>query len=659
MKAIRIFFKMMILCCAVSFSLSALEAPYLISATALSDSSISLAWRNNDAAATGTIVMRRLLSESSYKTVDSIKSTTQVTYTDVKGLMPETAYSYQLRAFSQSAISDSSNSANATTLALTPVFIAPSATIAWDYDTSRYPTISVIDSSNCESGYRIYRDQDFSGTFSEITYHPSSIPKNKGAFQIIDTGNSLNNWYTYKISAIKGDSSIAVYCTTFTFRSIKAQQAVRFSKIGTFPLSVDSGWSAKVGDSIIVKENPAPEGKFTVLNIKDPKNPKFDGYADSAALLSYQAETLIPFFLKNEVKNNNFGISRLVKIKDEVTICSDKLLRRFRINGSGIELLDSLFTDSITSLPVLDLNRYSKHFQWMRLINDSLFVAICAITEFAVVRSFSSYYFLIFREGSTDKQPLFSIYMGEANDRGKNTFSTILGAFDNQILMFSQTTDFYSSPSKEEIIVSRISGGCVMRSSRREPFSNAYFTGFSLSKDDNLYTNSFSTSWNAPSANSFLQLYSANNWDARGYETAVANNAVYSDSIHKQNMLKNIFADTAKKVVYLVFNDALTVLGYEFGPAIGVKHQAKQSGQHSRIFAIIPQRIGRGVTFLLPSSSLNSRIEIFDIGGRVIDRLALSRSNAVLWQPKIALNGCFIIVATIEGKRYCERFFLK
>jgi hypothetical protein len=123
-------------------------------------------------------------------------------------------------------------------------------------------------------------------------------------------------------------------------------------------------------------------------------------------------------------------------------------------------------------------------------------------------------------------------------------------------------------------------------------------------------------------------------------------------------MLKNIIPDTANKVIYLLFNDALTVLGYEFGPAIGVKHQAKKSAQ-SRTISVVLQRTGRGVTFLLPSPSLNARMEIYDIGGRVIDKLAPSQSNAVLWQPKVRLSGCYIAVCRIKGKKYCERFFIR
>lgn len=657
MHTIGIFFKIMATCYVISSSVFALEAPYLISVTALSDSSIGLAWRNNDAAATGTIILRKLASESSYKTVDSIKTTTQVTYTDIKGLMPETSYSYQLRAFNQSAISDTSNSVNATTLALTPVFIAPPVSVTWDYDTSLYPIIRIIDGSNCESGYRIYRDREFSGTFNEISYHPSSTPKNKEVFQIVDTGISLNNWYTYKISAIKGDSSRAACCTTFTFRSIKAQQAVRFNKIGTFPLSVDSGWSAKVGDSIILKENPSPEGKFSVLNVKDPKDPKFEGYADSATLLNYPAWTLIPTFLKYGI-DDNYKKSAIIKVQNHILMLNKPsyctAMYHFKINGTSVAFVDSIKVDSLAGITNFG---YGAYFTEVNFINDTFFAVITKVRDPAVNHPTYYYYCTIFEVGSPIGRPPLTAPVGSYSSYGTNYFSSILGVINNQVLIVCQNgVGSNYNPQNEEAIIGDVFENHIWRGIRCEPFSNALFTGKTILKDNNLYTNRWYMPIGTPPG---VELFSAHPWDARGYETATANNAIYVDSTHKQNMLKNIFADTAKKVVYLVFNDVLTVLGYEFGPAIGVKHQAQNSGLHNGLFAIIPQGIGRGVTFMLPSSSLNARMEIYDIGGRVIDKLAPSQSNVVLWQPKVRLSGCYIAVCRIEGKKYCERFFIR
>jgi hypothetical protein len=59
------------LLCPIHIAFS-LEAPYLISANALSDSSISLAWRNNDAETEGFIVQRRDSTQTDYSIIDSV-----------------------------------------------------------------------------------------------------------------------------------------------------------------------------------------------------------------------------------------------------------------------------------------------------------------------------------------------------------------------------------------------------------------------------------------------------------------------------------------------------------------------------------------------------------------------------------------------------------
>jgi hypothetical protein len=49
-----------------------LVAPFLISVTAQSGTSVSLAWRNNDIATTGYIIQRRDSTEAVYHFIDSV-----------------------------------------------------------------------------------------------------------------------------------------------------------------------------------------------------------------------------------------------------------------------------------------------------------------------------------------------------------------------------------------------------------------------------------------------------------------------------------------------------------------------------------------------------------------------------------------------------------
>jgi hypothetical protein len=642
--------KMALALLAVAQMVFGLTSPYLISATALSDSSVQLTWRNNETAGTGAVIQRIGPVDATFQIIDSVKSLSQVTYTDIKNLMPQTAYTYRLRAYNATEISDTSNSLSATTFALTPVFIAPSATVFWDFNSSEYPIVRIQDSSNCESGYRVYRAREFSDVFAEIAYIPSLLPKKRDAFQVVDTSISLNTWYAYKISAIQGDSARTATCTTFTFRSIMANNSVHFEKIGSIPVAMDSGgWSAKKGDSIILKENPSAEGKFTVLNVADPANPKFDGYIDSATLLTYPAETLIPVFLGYGVKNT-YGNNSLVKMKDEIIISSGGEIRRFRVNGNGLDLIDSLNADSIGTVS-------GGYFSGVTSINDSVF-AVTLQTSYNPIRPAYNLYSAIFNIGSAELRPLLVVSAGSYSSYidGSNPFFVVLGVRNTQILASSYQPRM---PIGEETIIGCLTGGYLWKVPRRMPLTNACNTGFALSKGYNLYTNSLSFNPAATqTAISPIELYAANPWDLRGYETATANNAVFIDSTHKQKKLNNMIADTTAKVIYLVFNDVLTVLKYEFGPANGIKYRAQRSSTMKNII-VLSQEKGRGVAIILPLYSQNAVVNIFDVKGRVIDRISSSKSNTVFWRPGTNSKGCYVAVVRIGSKHYCERFVLK
>ena len=119
--------KLMVLLFACSMSY-ALNAPYLISATALSDTSVGLSWRNNDAATTGFIIQRKDSTATIFHFVDSVKSASQLTYTDMKGLLPSTLYTYQVIAYDATEVSGASNSLQVTTQVLpSPLLISATA----------------------------------------------------------------------------------------------------------------------------------------------------------------------------------------------------------------------------------------------------------------------------------------------------------------------------------------------------------------------------------------------------------------------------------------------------------------------------------------------------------------------------------------------------
>ena len=355
-----------LLVCSLSYGLN---APYLISATALSDSSVELSWRNNDAGTTGFIVQRKDSTEIVYHFVDSVKSPTQLTYTDMNGLLPVTLYTYQVIAYSAAEVSDTSNSLQVVTPARQIIFNQPSVSIYWNFDTSGAVKIRISDNANCETGYRIYRDEDFSSSFSLISQITSTNPEQMDSIIWYDNSVSPNTWYNYHIAAYtSSDSIFSSPCSTYTFQVIQPQEVVKLQKISDFPVSDSGSWSVKIGDSIILKESNAPAGMFTVINISDPANPLFAGYIDSATALSYPLHTLMPIYLRFGV-SDRYGYSgsnryllhnNVMSWKNGVLVLTDSILTMYSIIDTSLVPVDTLN---------INLSGYSYS---ILLLNDSL-----------------------------------------------------------------------------------------------------------------------------------------------------------------------------------------------------------------------------------------------------------------------------------------------
>ncbi|MBN2036824.1 MAG: fibronectin type III domain-containing protein, partial [Chitinispirillaceae bacterium] len=436
------------LLCLISLAFS-LEAPYLISATALSDSSISLAWRNNDAATEGFIVQRRDSTQTDYAIIDSITPATQLTYIDSNGLLPETHYIYQIRAYNQSEVSDTSNNLGATTLNLAPLLVPPRVDASWDYDTSRSVIIRIKDSSNCEIGYRVFREDSFSGAYDELAWFPSTKPKARDSFFLLDTGISLNKWYVYKVIGIHGSDTVTSICTTYTFRSIQAEQTVIFEKVGEFPVAMTDGWSVKVGDSIILKEDPSPEGSFTILNIADPTNPKFDGYTDSATLLTYPPETLIPAYLRFG-KWNKYGISNVTTRNGNIVIANYPNLELYQIQGNTMELVDTV-----------------SRFEWFEgdgvgffllnvwFLNDSM-ILLNSMSSIGTSHFTHTYYFLTVKIQQAKFSKILSYNTGSGSSDGGPHIDYFLGFHADEFIISAQRLYFLSPPPIERIIFHNI-----------------------------------------------------------------------------------------------------------------------------------------------------------------------------------------------------------
>jgi hypothetical protein len=620
---------------AVVFAVSAsyaLQAPYLISATAVTDTSVQLSWRNNDAATTGFIVQRKDTTATTYKFIDSVTSATQLTYLDLAGLKPSTLYTYQVIAYSPSAVSDTSNSVQVTTSATPPfidTFVAPGISVLWNYDTSKSVQVKIANLSNSETGYLIYRSAGFSSAFSMIGQIVLAEPESGDTIVFQDTTAAINTWYSYEAAAYKsGDSVLSIAYSTFTFKSQEPQQIAKFTKLANCPISDSGGWAAIAGDSIILKENNAPAGKFTAINITTPAAPTFAGYIDSTTLLSYPLQTLIPVYLQYGVKNG-YGAAetQVLHFNNQVVIIQGTTISLFQIAGTNLTSLNSV-TISGDIFSTLQLN-------------DSLFAVQFAISQ-PGESDYAAYYCLPVKISANQLVKLDPTFTGYAYDHmtdsyPNNSYAYNRGLFNSIIFIpvnwIGPGLNYYNMIICDiDLNRTYIAPGTSARTFTNN--SGYYLSATQFLSQDSIHSNA---------------VYAENIIDLNAYQTAVSQNAVFTDSFSTR---QNVLVDTVNKRLYILYKTNMSIFSYAFS-TVGVKNNLSRLRQLPGDIRVLPGPLG--VTIVFPRTARNANLFFYDLTGRMVDNLSATGSNAVLWRPK-ARGMCIIVSAKIDGENYSARF---
>lgn len=731
----------------------ALNAPYLISATTQSDSfniSVQIQWRNNDVATTGFIIQRKISSATNYEFLDSIKSATMLTYTSTNGLLQATIYDYQVIAYSATETSDTSNSAQVTTLRIAPypktifalsrysvmltwqdngkatggfilqrkdstetlfhfvdslksatiltytdsiglqpgtlytyrviaydaldvqdtsknlqvttkqdVFTVPTFSAFWNFQISSSVLLTISDKSNCEIGYRIYRSDGLNSSLNLVATIISSNPDTTGPIIWNDNSVSINQWHSYKVAAYKNDSSIySGSDSIYTFHSVPMNTKVVFQKLSDFPITL-SGFSAKAGDSIILKESSAPAEKYSVINVNDPANPQFDGYTDSTVLVSYPQQTLIPAFLQFGVYNSETR-TRVIQSKDKMLVSDSNGVKMYQIQNSNLVFSDSFMVSSKLTM------------RQIFLLNDTL-LSVNADTSYSISISYPTYnsgttdtshylYLIKLSNAGFSSFPRFYIpdrdyhywqmQMGNGVYDDYSGFSYIHGWYNDAVIISVKqlhshiTNTATTRDSSASVVAVNEKQGFVSSStdpSLAWPNASTSNTGYYLSPTENLCTA-------GPS------LFVADIRDLPdGYQTALANNAVYQ--WNAADTLKNILLDTLNKRVYLFYLNKLSILSYQH-EIVGASNLANK---HSILkgISIIPNASRSGVTIVLPSTSRNADLFIYDLSGRVVDKMQNIASNAVFWRPKTKSMACYIAMVKANGQTHTMKFMAR
>jgi hypothetical protein len=439
---------------------------------------------------------------------------------------------------------------------------------------------------------------------------------------------------------------------------------VSFQKLSDVPATL-SGLSVKAGDSIIFKENPSPAGKFTVINVIDPLNPKFDGYIDSTALLSYPQQTLIPAFLKFGVYNSGWQ-TRVMRSKDMVLVSNGAVLSMYKIaNDSLVFIRDSVISQGYT-------------IRQMLLFTDTL---ACVIADYSYSSSgnnplpwstFYKYSFIYPVQLASSGFSCFPGYQIPAINDASTSFTlhsststssagyfNIHGCHDNNIIMSIRQwkTSFYtvmtnppntSQDSSASVAVTDAHGSdqTVIPLGNPDagwPNASAANTGCSLSPTEYVYS-------------AGPALFVADIRDLPdGYHTAAANNAVYGDS--GAGALQNILLDTITKKAYVFYASKLSILSYQ-RQAVDVANGSNKLTALKGI-SIIPHTSLSGVTIVLPSNCRSADLFIYGINGRVVDRMRNVSARFVFWRPKTRSTGFYIAVVKSERTRYVSKFMVQ
>jgi hypothetical protein len=619
----------------------ALQAPYLISTTAHGDSAVQLVWRNNDAATQGFMVQRKDSNAAVFNTIDSVKSTTQLSYLDKINIKPVTLYTYQIRAYNSSSVSDTSNSLQATTATQVAIFKKPGFSVSWNSDTTNFARLVIYDSSNYETGYRIYRANGFSSSFMLLSQIVSTNPAKNDSIVWIDSTLTLNSWFNYKVAAFTAtDSLFSDPCSTYSFHSEQIAQPVTFTKLSDFPISMDSGLSALAGDSLILKEHLSPTGKYTAINIKDPAHPNFDGYVDSTALLSYPVKTLLPVFLKYGVVNS-FARKKVCLYNEKILVLQDSTLRRYQVQNNSLVMFDSLKSFKGNSILLLDTTILAVQYE------------VVVSTSFIV-----EHYFYPVQVSPAGFSLLPECYLGRTG--GNSTLNYVIGVNflrvlnNNMIISVSWwSTGMAHGIYPTYVIVYDISTNRNINLPDVTSYVNGSNTGNYISATENLSTTTNLTAYGYTTTATGLFVSDVRN--LHSYEFASSHNGIYQDTVHKKSQLQNILLDTAGRKVYLVFSTNLTILSYQ-RENIGVRYFTNKTAP-SRGIAICPGTFG--TTIVLPDNCRNADLFIYDVAGRVVVRMRNITSNAVLFRPKSKSENCYIAVVRNDGTQYSAKFMTR
>jgi titin len=233
-------------------------APGSLTATAMSNARIDLAWTDNSNNEDGFSIEIKVGAAGVYSELDVVGANVK-SYSST-GLDAGTQYFYRVRAFNAEGNSAFSNQANATTLPDLPA--APSSLSAMTQSNTQI-NLTWTDNSNNEDGFKIEHKLNSAVTYTQI----ATVNANVTTYQ--NTGLTTNTGYSYRVRAYNtgGNSGYSNAATATTLPNPPNAPA-NLTATTVSNKRIDIAWTDNAGDELgfIIERKTGSGGVYGVID---------------------------------------------------------------------------------------------------------------------------------------------------------------------------------------------------------------------------------------------------------------------------------------------------------------------------------------------------------------------------------------------------------
>jgi hypothetical protein len=584
----------------------ALQGPTLYSIQVTQDTTVTLGWRNNDAAARIFRVIRKDDPGAAFMEKAYLWNATAWNDPSVE---PQHKYYYAVIADDGAGATDTSNTDSITLPALPRICKAPVLTVL--ENSLMLPVLRIEDRCNAEPGYEIQRALG-SEPLQPWKSIASAHPRANDMITMVDSGVPVNSWVTYAIRVL-ADNLRSDAVDHFVFDREYGATSYRGIRLGNLLGSVPMNqpyWSHRIGDTLFAGEMGAPESTYSVIDVHDPAKPKFVGYRASGAF-PRSAGAYDAYYSDGR---HLYGF-----VHEYITQWDYSLvLRRYSYSHGG-------FTGEDIYTAPWDEGAFHGAPTDMRILgtfNDSLLH--CVLSSFSGYGSSRDYDRLLLALPDTGKPRPYYFPQVESAVTGVSSNTVISYAVGSSGFGFFRYYGFMG-PGKikqysafDVLVPPNAPGGTPLSKPYQFPVVSQGDTvyGFRPPVQDWKWMAGFLTS------NSIL---------------------VHAQAVH---------LDTVLKRIYVVNADKLDIYAYDVPQPVRLRPKATER------FAYHAMGMGR-IALSFPPDWSHPEARLYDLAGRQVPSLLVSHGGSSILEAQAARPGLYLLKAAATGKFYSAPILLQ